>query len=112
MNAGVASLEGTSGKGISSLWIVLILVAPAILDFVLVPFAGNSNQSGLMILWVTFLGTPVAGIVSAILLVRRRTESWDSPSIGKVVLLSILLTVISFALCFAGCAGGFALSGK
>ena len=93
-------------------WLFLILTAPAISDFVLVTFFGNFDGAMILMAWVTFAGSPVAGIVSAILLVRwQRTDS-SSSGILRGIVFSILFLVVAFALCFAGCASAFALSGK
>jgi hypothetical protein len=112
VSAVVASLDDTAKRRISLLWIFLILAAPAILDFMLVSFFQNSDGGEGLMVCATFAGTPLAGIIGAILLVRRQREGSDSPSILRVFLLFILLTVVSFALCFVGCAVGSAFTAR
>jgi hypothetical protein len=80
----------------------LILAGPAILTFVLVSFFSNSNQAMNLLVITTFGGCPLAGIISAILFVRWQ----EGGNVIRGIVFSVLLSVVSFALCFAGCAIG------
>jgi hypothetical protein len=93
-------------------WLFLVLAAPAIVDFLLVAIFSNFDQAANLMVLVALGGSPVAGLVGAILLVRWQTNGDDSKSTDatKVILFAVLFSVISFALCFAGCAAGFSLA--
>jgi len=110
MRAGMPRAQNTSRKRLSLLWILLVLVAPAILNFALASLAANSNEAVKLIAWMTFFGGPAAGILSAILLMRWKYGVLSSAAILGVIGLSILFSVVSFGLCFVGCAAGFTLS--
>ena len=111
-NASAGSSQNTLGRRFPWLWFFLVLVAPAILNFVLALFAANSNEAVTLILGLTFVGSLAAGIASAILLVRWKKGELSSAGVPSVFAFSILFSVVSFALCFAGCAAGFTLSSK
>jgi zinc ribbon protein len=88
----------------------LIVVAPAIFNFLLASLGVDSTEAGNLMGVLTFGGSPVAGIVSAILLVRWKKGELSSAAIGSVIGFSLLLSVVSFVLCFVGCAAGFSIS--
>jgi hypothetical protein len=106
----VASSQNTPRKRFFWGWLFLILAIPAIVDFLLLTIFSNFDEAVNLMAMATFGGSPVAGIVSAILLVRWQGDGSQSPGVLKGILFSILFSVISFGLCFAGCAAGFSLA--
>jgi hypothetical protein len=107
-NAEAGSSQNTPTRRFPWFWFFLVLAAPAILNFVLASFAANSIEVANVILGLTFAGSPAAGIAGAILFGRWKRDSSNSRI--NVVALAVLLSVLSFGLCFVGCAAGFTLA--
>jgi hypothetical protein len=105
-----ASSENPPRKRFFWGWWFLVVAIPAIVNFLLTAIFSNSDQAANLMVLATFGGSPVAGLVSAILMVRWERNDYGSASITKVILVSILFSVISFGLCFVGCAAGFSLA--
>jgi hypothetical protein len=108
----VASSQNTPRKRFFWGWFFLVLAAPAILDFLLMSFFSNSDEALNLMALVTFGGSPIASLVSSILLVRGHTYGSRSAYVLMGFFMFILFLVVSFALCFTGCATASVLSGK
>lgn len=111
---GAAPPQNVPGRRFSWWLFFLVLAAPAILDFVLISFFSSSNFALNLMALATFAGSPVAGLVGAVLLVRWQSErdGLESSGIPRGILFFALFSVVSFALCFVGCATAAVISPK
>ena len=90
-------------------WIVffIVLCAPAAITF----GGGILNSDGIIVA-ATFLGSVICGLICGWMLAEKRPGPEGANTEFMVVLsLSIPMMLVSFVLCFAGCAGTDLLRG-
>jgi len=100
--------ETAPGSGVARKfpWLLfyLVMAAPAMVDLLLVMVPSTSSSRLGPVLLVTFAGSAVSGIVCGIILARHKGSGDVTLVILQAAGYSILMAIVSFFLCWLGCA--------